>query len=319
VPLDNELFEGKAGTPKGSGGVVGPYGLGVRVPLLVVSPWSSGGWVCSETFDHTSLIRFIEARFGVREPNITPWRRAVCGDLTSAFDFARSSRRLPWLPSVAGYQPNGSKAPPSYHPVPPAVGRVPAQEPGVRPSRRLGYRFDVGFHAGPGTLNVAIDNRGELGVGLQARSLTVPGAPYTYTVGAGDQLTAALPNPGSYDLSLHGPNGFFRHFAGSPATSLRVETHVDHRQGRLTLRIVDDHRARRVALTVADAYGRDRTLVVRREAEITVDTGHSGGWYDIALTTPADATFAYQLAGRLESGAHLTSDPQLGRPGQQTQ
>ena len=61
VPLDNELFNGTAGTPKGSGGVVGPYGLGVRVPLLIVSPWSTGGWVCSETFDHTSLIRFIEA------------------------------------------------------------------------------------------------------------------------------------------------------------------------------------------------------------------------------------------------------------------
>ena len=74
---------------------VGPYGLGVRVPLLVVSPWSRGGWVCSETFDHTSLIRFIEARFGVDEPNITPWRRAVCGDLTSAFDFESASRSRP--------------------------------------------------------------------------------------------------------------------------------------------------------------------------------------------------------------------------------
>ena len=68
VPLDNELFDGRAGTPGGSDGVVGPYGLGVRVPLLVVSPWSTGGWVCSETFDHTSLIRFLEARFGVDDP-----------------------------------------------------------------------------------------------------------------------------------------------------------------------------------------------------------------------------------------------------------
>ena len=98
VPLDNELFNGTAGAnPNGTptNGVVGPYGLGVRVPLLVVSPWSTGGWVCSETFDHTSLIRFIEARFGVGEPNITPWRRAVCGDLTSAFDFESASDRVP--------------------------------------------------------------------------------------------------------------------------------------------------------------------------------------------------------------------------------
>ena len=68
VPLDNELFEGKAGRPNGTNGVAGPFGLGVRVPMLVVSPWSTGGWVCSETFDHTSLIRFIEARFGARSP-----------------------------------------------------------------------------------------------------------------------------------------------------------------------------------------------------------------------------------------------------------
>ncbi|TSB17484.1 phosphocholine-specific phospholipase C, partial [Streptomyces benahoarensis] len=65
----------------------GPYGLGQRVPMLVISPWSTGGYVCSEVFDHTSVIRFMERRFGVEEPNISPWRRAICGDLTSAFDF----------------------------------------------------------------------------------------------------------------------------------------------------------------------------------------------------------------------------------------
>jgi phospholipase C len=58
------------------------------VPLCVVSPWSKGGWVNSQVFDHTSVIRFIEASFGVMEPNISAWRRAVCGDLTSAFNFA---------------------------------------------------------------------------------------------------------------------------------------------------------------------------------------------------------------------------------------
>ena len=151
VPLDNELFNGTAGAnPNGTptNGVVGPYGLGVRVPLLVVSPWSRGGWVCSETFDHTSLIRFIEARFGVGEPQITPWRRAVCGDLTSAFDFASASDHVPSLPSVAAYKPSQGTTPPSYHPVPPAVGSVPTQEHGVRPSRRLGYGIHVGFEVG---------------------------------------------------------------------------------------------------------------------------------------------------------------------------
>jgi phospholipase C len=316
VPTDNEFFAGKGGTPGGSDGVPGPYGLGVRVPLLVVSPWSSGGWVCSETFDHSSLIRFIEARYGIAEPNITPWRRAVCGDLTAAFDFESASQRVPRLPNVAAYKPNESTTPPSYHPVPPAAGAVPSQEPGVRPSRRLGYRIDVGFAAGSHELSLSIANQGRLGVGLQARSLTIPGAPYTYTVGAGDDLTAALPNPGTYDLSLHGPNGFFRRYAGSPATELRVESSADHRSGRLTLRVAgagDHRRGRRVVVEVTDAYGPDRRLELRGGEEIVVDTGHSGGWYDIALTTPTDPTFGHQLAGRLESAGHLTSDPQLGR------
>jgi phospholipase C len=313
VSLDNELFHGKAGTPGGTDGVAGPYGCGVRVPLLVVSPWSRGGWVCSETFDHTSLIRFIEARFGVHEPNITPWRRAVCGDLKSAFDFESASDHVPALPSVAAYKPDQSTTPPSYHPVPPTVGSVPRQESGVRPSRRLGYRLRIGFDAGPHKLNLAVTNEGSLGVGLQARSLTVAGAPYSYTIGAGHRIAVALANPGTYDLSLHGPNGFFRHFADSSARSLRVEEQADHDLGKLKLRITHGNHRRPVVVEVADAYGAKRHIELRGTREITIDTDHSGGWYDIALTTPSDATFSYQLAGRLESSARLTSDPQLGR------
>jgi phospholipase C len=87
VKTTNELYAGDSSHP------AGPYGLGMRVPMLVVSPWSKGGWVDSQVFDHTSVIRFLEARFGVTESNITPWRRAVTGDLTSAFNFARPTPR----------------------------------------------------------------------------------------------------------------------------------------------------------------------------------------------------------------------------------
>jgi phospholipase C len=319
VPLDNELFNGQAGTAGGSDGVVGPYGLGVRVPLLVISPWSTGGWVCSETFDHTSLIRLIEARFGVDEPNITPWRRAISGDLTSAFDFERANDDVPPLPSVAAYKPAGT-APPAYHPTPPNAGSVPTQEPGVRPSRRLGYRFHVGFDADPSNLKLTVENHGPLGVHLQARSLTVAGAPYSYTIGSGDRLATTLANPGTYDLGVHGPNGFFRHFAGSPDTVLRVEADADHDGGRLRLRLTDSgdrrgfhRRGQAVVVDVVDAYGTDQHVSLQGTREITIDTRHSGGWYDISLSTNGDASFSCQLAGRLESGDRLTSDPQLGR------
>jgi phospholipase C len=65
-----------------------PIGLGFRVPAIVVSPWSAGGRVCPDVLDHTSLIRVIEKRFGVREPNISDFRRRTCGDFTSALRFS---------------------------------------------------------------------------------------------------------------------------------------------------------------------------------------------------------------------------------------
>src|SRR5262249_27229670 len=110
---------------------------------------------------------------------------------------------------------------------------------------------------------------------------------------------------------------FFRRFAGSPATELQVEVEADERWGRLTVKIADSHHdhghKRRLVLQVADAYGPDHNVEVQGDEQITVDTARSGGWYDITLTTPADPSFAYQLAGRLESPGQLTSDPQLGR------
>ena len=75
-----------------------PYGLGPRVPMYVVSPWSKGGFVNSQVFDHTSVLRFLETRFGVKEPNISAWRRAVSGDLTSCFDFSRGEPDTVALP-----------------------------------------------------------------------------------------------------------------------------------------------------------------------------------------------------------------------------
>jgi phospholipase C len=69
-------------------GIRGPIGLGFRVPTIVVSPFSRGGLVCSDIFDHTSMLRFLETRFRARVPNLSHWRRRVTGDLTAAFNFA---------------------------------------------------------------------------------------------------------------------------------------------------------------------------------------------------------------------------------------
>ena len=77
-----------------------PIGGGFRVPCIVISPWTVGGWVCSEPFDHTSVIQFLEKFTGVPEPNITDWRRQTFGDLTAAFRFDDDRAKPPQLPDT---------------------------------------------------------------------------------------------------------------------------------------------------------------------------------------------------------------------------
>jgi phospholipase C len=90
--------------PSQAGGVAGPLGLGFRVPMLVVSPFSRGGYVSSETFDHTSQIRFLEERFGIRSSEISAWRRQTVGDLTSTLRLKSANMARPRLPSTYGYR-----------------------------------------------------------------------------------------------------------------------------------------------------------------------------------------------------------------------
>ena len=100
-------FEQPAGDTKGKE-IVGPIGLGVRVPCLVISPFSRGGQVATEVFDHTSQLQLIEQRFGVRCNNISAWRRRTVGDLTSAFQpAAKANATLPSLPATQAYMPLG--------------------------------------------------------------------------------------------------------------------------------------------------------------------------------------------------------------------
>ena len=116
-----------------------PIGLGFRVPMLVVSPFSRGGFVCRTRFDHTSLLLFLERRFGVRAVNVTDWRRETVGDLTAAFNFVRPDTSLPLLPVAPPDDP-------AQHPecltaetqsdpyAAPSNPPPPHQEPGTRPS-----------------------------------------------------------------------------------------------------------------------------------------------------------------------------------------
>lgn len=90
--------------PASAGGLSGPIGLGFRVPLLVISPFSRGGYLSSDVFDHTSLIRFLEARFGIRSHEISAWRRSTVGNLVSTLRLPHANLTAPRLPATSNYR-----------------------------------------------------------------------------------------------------------------------------------------------------------------------------------------------------------------------
>lgn len=112
-----------------------PVGLGFRVPGLIVSPFSRGGFVCGRSFDHTSVLRLIETRWGVEVPHLSSWRRTATGDLTEAFGFDRPQvLDIPSLPDAAAALAAAESA---VRALPPAAvvhaTALPSQEPGTRP------------------------------------------------------------------------------------------------------------------------------------------------------------------------------------------
>jgi phospholipase C len=323
----------------------GPYGLGARVPCLVVSPWSKGGWVCSQTFDHTSVIQFIEKRFGVHEPHITPWRRAVSGDLTSALDFRRADTSRSALPDtadfvsfvsgselvpltqaeiVAGQQPTGTLTLSV-----PADQTMPVQEPGQRLARALPYQLqaDAQPNIADQTLSVTFRNTGTAGVFFHVR--TALGAsnrgqgmgPWGYTVDPASRSVSDTWAPTSgtdYDLSVFAPNGFFRRYAGGLTTSsanLSVETSYDTFGGGITVTVVNAGRADTTVNLVDQYTGHTERRYLGRGERLLVelDLKASSRWYDVLITADSDPGFVRHYAGHVETGADGVSDPLIGR------
>ncbi|WP_434587793.1 phosphocholine-specific phospholipase C [Streptomyces sp. A5-4] len=297
----------------------GPYGLGQRVPMLVVSPWSTGGFVCSEVFDHTSIIRFMESRFGVGEPNISPWRRAICGDLTSAFDFGFQDNAPAALPDTDGYTPPDKERHDSYVPRPPASPVLPKQEKGARPARPLPYAPLVDGSASPSTgkFTLTFSAGGQAGACFSVRSANRTDGPWTYTTGAGKKLSDTWDSKyskGAYDLSVYGPNGFLRTFKG-PGTTAGPEVSARHdaASGRIVLTLTNATGAD-IHLTLTNAYGgKKETFAVRAGGKVVhpVDLRGSRRWYDLSVVSDKDASFLRRFAGHVETGEPGVSDPAI--------
>jgi len=315
VGTTNEIFAGSPTYPVPEF-TPGPYGLGVRVPMIVISPWSKGGFVNSEVFDHTSLIRFVEQRFGVAEPNITQWRRTVAGDLASAFDFASPNAAVVALPSTAAYEPPNTNRYPDYVPPVPTNQVMPEQEPGTRPARALPYELHVDGVVTGGGVQLNFGNSGKAGAAFHVR-FEDGSAPKTYTVAAGHRTSDMMGGgAATYDFAVYGPNGFLRTFTGGFAgdrANLTVKASYEKNAEGIELAIRNDGRdAEKV--NIFDAYTgkmEEREVHPGHTATVYAQLHKSFGWYDLTVKAASEAGFARQLAGHVETGRPSVSDPAI--------
>lgn len=276
----------------------GPIGLGFRVPLVIASPWSRGGYVNSEVFDHTSIIQFLEVFLSrktgkpFREENISEWRRTVCGDLTSVFrpyngekmDFPTPVERQSFAEGI--HKSQYKELPKGYR----ALSRgeieqvnrgeqsgniLPRQEKGTRPSSALPYELyaDGRFTAGQGfelTLRAGNSFFGKKSAGAPFL-VYLYGKEYqvrSYAVKPGDTLTDIfapdLFEDGKAHLAVHGPNGFFREFKGGSGSLPEI---------RLTYREAGKSRrpAGEILLSIGNTRSLPLTLTIRDNSYHTPD------------------------------------------------
>ncbi|WP_374348987.1 phosphocholine-specific phospholipase C [Chitinimonas sp.] len=303
-----------------------PIGLGARVPMTVVSPWSRGGYVCSQVFDHTSVIRFLETWTGVQEPNISAWRRKVCGDLTSAFNFSQLSVAVPAMPDTAALwlkaQSQCSTLP---APKAPSQQSQPVQEAGSKPARALPYQPNVNARCdlAGGKIWLDMSNAGSAAVHMPiyANNFRSDG-PWQYTVDAGgsqsDYWSAQRISAGKYDLSAYGPNGFLRRFAGNiNGVGGQIEVLASYNfdtpgRAQLILTMRNSSSAAVTFTVTSKGYRSDGPWTY------TVPAGGSSSdywnvelytncWYDFVVTASADSSFVRRFAGHVETGKESIS------------
>lgn len=287
-----------------------PIGLGVRVPMLIISPWTRGGHVCSQVFDHTSLLRFLETWTGVAEPNISSWRRKVCGDLTSAFDFSAPNTNSPALQPVSAVTCTTG-----LYPSPTLPQIAPSQEIALRPARLLPYQPNANCILDPlnGQFWIELTNSGGASVHFALYQNNNHSGPGQYDVAcngaATDSVLISTNAFAAYDLTCYGPNGFQRRFAGALGTNytqIELSSSLDLDAGGVAITFTN-WSAQPVGITVRNALnaGDVRYYALSSDAATTdlfLAVTNNQGWYDLSATTTADPLFVRRLAGHIETG-----------------
>jgi phospholipase C len=290
----------------------GPIGMGFRVPMIVVSPWSRGGWVNSQLFDHTSTLmfleRFVPEKYGktVYEENISSWRRAISGDLTSVFrPYDPKAATLDFLNRdkfvVSIEKARDKELPSNYRKLTASqieeISRsprhsewMPHQEEGIRPACPLPYELHADGKLGADGKSYEI----RLSAGDQAHGTKSAGAPFnvylrnlkegtgpaggliaaTYAVKPGDSLTQRYPTSVfadmGYAIEVHGPNGFYRAFNGrADSTHVEAQTIYERSGNELTGNVVVRLRntaGKAIDIEVRDNAYKKTTVTMRVEA-----------------------------------------------------
>ncbi|SNT10502.1 phospholipase C [Streptosporangium subroseum] len=281
-----------------------PLGLGMRVPMTVVSPWSVGGYVCSQTFDHSSTVRFLETWLGIKAPDISAWRRTVAGDLTSAFDFAAPRARPAVETPVSGASKSASVG--RWYPDVPAEQRMPDQEPGTKPARALPYRPDASARIRGRSVEITMSN-----TGTESAHLALYGymgelvRPLHFDVLGHAREVIYFPCP-TYALVLTGPNGFRREFRGGTDDPIELTSVIDAATRTIEITVVNGGESP-VDVTISPlAYGgAPRTLRLAARGSARVPWQTAIGWYDLLVTVAGDTgdtSFARRLMGHIENG-----------------
>jgi phospholipase C len=333
----------------------GPIGLGYRVPMVVASPWSRGGSVCSQVFDHTSVLQFLEKLLShkigkpVHEPNISSWRRTVCGDLTSSFHseaelvggeiafpsryaFLQSIHEAQFKPLPTGMGPLDPREIEQLRQDRASSPRMPRQEAGSRPSAPLPYELLVNGRLDPAKKEFVIDfevkkelfGQRSAGSPFRVHAMGYMGKPQVrdYAVAAGDRLQdswgIAVFSDGHYHLRVDGPNGFCREFRGDekdPLLQVLVAS-VRTTGDRSRVAIVVHNKGARREIDIRDNVYKNQpqTAVLEPDTrkELTIDTQKSSGWYDFTIRSGAGSRFEQRFAGRAETGQWSISDPAMG-------
>lgn len=301
------------------------YGPGPRVPMYIVSPWSRGGWIYSQNFDHTSILRFLEARFGVQETNISGYRRKMFGDLTSAFNFKEpNNEKAPILEGRktkedADLLRNEQETLPQV--AIPADQSAPKQETGTRPSRALPYRLHTTSVIRKGKATLRFSNTGtETCLFHVYDKLNLEEIPRRYAVEPGkiiqDQWTAD--EGGKYDLWVLSNNGYHRHFVGNANNDPQAEIQVKYvlPKGDVIVSLYNDTDKPLTFNVVPKAYyGQEvtKTVVVQPgvDEDVRFDLSDSQRWYDFEVTLQDNPAWMRRFAGRVENGEHSVTDPAM--------